>query len=69
MSNYMGLASNMDILVAQRVEDHAVLIRDLQDHISANYVQAHEAIKALSIRLARIEEQLGITEPVVVPGD
>jgi hypothetical protein len=28
-----------------------------------------ELVQALALRLARIEAQLGITEPVVVPGD
>ncbi len=53
--------------------------KDLKDDlaITSHYTNLHAddirelmgLFQALALRIGRIEEQLGITEPVVIPGD
>ncbi len=69
MSDCRGIASDIDILIAQTVGEHTQQIEDIQNCIMIDEGQARRALQALSKRLARLEERLGITEPVVVPGD
>ena len=68
-SSCKGIASDIDILIAQTVGEHTQQIEDIQNCIMRDEGKTRRELQALSMRLARIEERLGITEPAVVPGD
>jgi hypothetical protein len=71
--------SSTDVMIMHRLaecarrdretQSHTQQIRDIQNCIMRDEGIMRREIQALSMRLARLEERLGITEPVVVPGD
>jgi len=64
-----SVLTTADIITAQTVGEHTQQIADIQNCIMRDEGIMRRELQALSMCLARLEEKLGITEPVVAPGD